>query len=180
MRLILKKAGISIFLLLLAATGVRAQNPTYLCELRNDHQVDARTFDFDVYLLRTGTVAFELTNMQFGININAGARNGGNITVSLVSGTSGLKAIQIPTENKLTFTTAKNSINMTAKLGPGVGEGTIISNVGFGTRVGTIRITNTANFGTVRPNLIWGWAIPKVNVITKVSAYDCVATEITV
>ena len=85
--------------MVLTTTGLYAQNPTYLCELRNDVQVNANTYEFDVYLLRTGSTVFEFTSMQFGININAGVRNGGTISVSLVGGTSQLK----PPVRDLTF-----------------------------------------------------------------------------
>jgi len=179
-RLILTKYGTLLLLLFLAATGLRAQNPTYICELRNDHQVDSRTFDFDIYLLRTGTTTFELLSFQFGININAKARNGGVYSVSLVAKSSQLNALQIPIADKFTFTSAKNSINITAMLGPGVGFGTIISNKGLGTKVGTIRITNSVDFSSVQPNLAWGWLLSNVNVITRVNAYECIGKEITV
>jgi len=179
-RLIHKKYGILLLLLFIAATGLHAQNPTYLCELRNDHQVDARTFDFDIYLLRTGATSFELLSFQFGININANARNGGNYSVSLVAKSSQLNALQVPIADKFTFTVAKNSINITAMRGPGVGFATIISNKGLGTRVGTIRITNSVDFNSVQPNLAWGWILPNVNVLTRVNAYVCIGKEITV
>jgi len=167
----LKTVGISIFFLILAVTGLHAQNPTYFCDLRNDVQVDARTFEYDIYFLRTGTIPWELTNFQFGVNLNPLAVNGGTITVSLVSGTSELLIYQVPVPAKLTFTASKNSINITATPGPGVGSGTIISDTGIGTRVGRIRIKNSVDFGSVRPNLTWGFSISIVNVITKVAAY---------
>lgn len=168
---LLKEVGITALILFLAISGLRAQNPTYLCDLRNDIQVDARTFEFDVYLLRTGSVPFELTNFQFGININSGAANGGTISVSMVSGSSELLIYQVPTAPKFSFTTSKNSINVTATPGPGAGSGTIISNTAPGTRVCRIRITNSADFGSVRPDLKWGFSVINVNVITKVAAY---------
>jgi len=177
----LRAAGITILLLLLAVTGLYAQIPTYLSELRNDIQVDSHTYEYDIYLLRTGSTVFELTSMQCGLNINPSAINGGTITVSLVSGTSELLIYQIPGPIKFTFTAAKNSINMTAMSGPGAGSGTVISNTGYGTRVGRIRISNSVDFGSVQPNLTWGWAISKVNVITRVNAYiGITATDITV
>ena len=166
---------------MIAAIDLHAQNPTYLCELRDDHQLDARTFEFDVYLLRTGPTIFQLTNMQFGININPLARNGGTISVSFDEKTSQLNHSQIPAANKFTFTVAKNSINITAMHGPGANGGTLISNKGLGTRVGTIRITNSVDFASVRPNLAWGWTLSDVNVITKVAAYaNCSISDITV
>ena len=177
---ILLKTGISIFLLLMAVTGLRAQNPSYLCELRNDVQVDASTFEFDIYLLRTGSTVFEYSSMQFGININAGVRNGGTISVSLVGGSSELTASQIPSPARFSFDATKNCIIMTGTPGPGPGSGTIISNTGNGTRVGRIRLSNTVNFGSVTPDLTWSFLLAN-GYATKVNAYvGGLATEITI
>ena len=168
-------------MLLLVATGtLTAQNPTYLCELRNDVQADARTYEFDVYLLRTGTIEFEFTSMQFGINVNSGMRNGGTITVSIVRGSSELNPLQIPTNAHFSFDNATNCIRMTGTPPPGAGSGTIISNVGNGTRLGRIRLENTADFGTVAPDLTWSYSLA-TGYITRVNAYVAgLATDITV
>ena len=166
--------------MVLATTGLYAQNPTYLCELKNDVQVDASTYQFDVYLLRTGSTVFEFTSMQFGININPAVMNGGNLTVTLVSGTSELNPSQIPTAGKFSFNSGSNCIIMTGMAPPGAGSGTIISNTGNGTRVGTIRLTNTVNFASDHPNLAWSFSIAN-GYITKVNAYVAgIATDITV
>jgi len=180
LRSLLREAGVGALLLLSLAAGLNAQNPNYLCELRNDVQADARTFEFDIYLLRTGTTAFEYSSMQFGININPGVRNGGTITVSLVSGTSELNATQIPNAGRFSFDAALNCIIMTGTPGPGAGSGTIISNIGNGTRVGRIRLTNTVDFGAVRPDLTWSFSLAN-GYETKINAYvDGAAGDITV
>ena len=163
-----------------AITNLKAQDPTYLCELRNDVQVDASTFEFDVYLLRTGTTVFEYSSMQFGININSGARNNGTITVSLLPGTSELNAAQIPPSNKFSFNSTTNCIIMTGTAPPGAGNGTIISNTGNGTRVGRIRLANSVNFGSVTPDLTWSFSLA-TGYLTKVNAYVAgLSKEITV
>src|SRR5665647_3334294 len=167
---ILKESRISIFLMVLTSTGLYAQNPTYLCELRNDIQVNASTYEFDVYLLRTGSTVFEFTSMQFGININPAVLNGGNLTVTLVSGTSELNPSQIPTAPKFSFNSGSNCIIMTGMAPPGAGSGTIISNSSPGTRLGRIRLVNTANFGSVQPNLTWSFLLAN-GYVTKVNAY---------
>ena len=166
--------------MLVATTSLTAQNPTYLCELRNDVQVDARTYEFDVYLLRTGAVEFEFTSMQFGINVNSGMRNNGTITVSIVSGSSELTPLQIPINARFSFDNATSCIRMTGTPPPGAGSGTIISNVGNGTRFGRIRLVNTADFGTVTPDLTWSYSLA-TGYITRVNAYVAgLATDITV
>lgn len=175
------KVGWLFLLLVIAATSLHAQYPTYLCELRNDRQPNARTYEFDIYLLSTGIKDFLFTNMQLGINLNAAARNDGIITVSFFGESSELGDMQKPTANKFSFTSTKNSINITAMRGPGLEYCTRISKKGYGTKVGTVRLTNSVDFGSVRPDLSWGWALADVNVITKVSAYvDGTIAEITV
>ena len=175
-----RESVVAALLLMAMVTGLKAQNPGYLCELRNDIQVNARTFEFDIYLLRTGTIPFEYSSMQFGININPGARNGGVISVSLVDLTSELNASQIPGPGRFSFDAAENCIIMTGTPPPGAGSGTIISNTGFGTRVGRIRLSNTVDFGAVRPDLTWSFDDAN-GYATKINAYvGGTAGEITV
>lgn len=179
-KLLIRRTWISFFLIFVSAAVLQGQIPTYLCELRNDTQVDAKTFEFDVYLLQTGSTTFEYTSMQFGININPVVVNGGTITVSLVSGTSGLNPSQIPPANKFSFNSSSNCIIMTGTAGPGAGSGTIISSAGSGTRIGRIRIVNSVNFGSATPDLTWSFLLSS-GYITKVNAYvGGLATDITV
>ena len=158
--------------------SILAQNPTYLCELRNDTLTDAKTFEFEVYLLRTGSTVFEYTSMQMGININPGIVNAGIISASFVAG-SDLKASQVFTPIKLSFNSSQNCIIVTGVPGPGTTAGTIISNTNFGTKICRIRLTNTVNFGSVSPNLIWSFSLSN-GYQTKVNAYVPSATDITI
>ena len=175
-----RKAFVGLFLLIAAVSNVNGQAPTYLCELRNDIQVDARTYEFDVYLLRTGATPFEFTSMQFGINVNPGMRNGGTITVTILAGSSELVLLQIPNNSRFTFDNTTNCIRMTGTPPPGAGSGTIISNTGNGTRLGRIRLVNTVDFGTVTPDLSWSYSLA-TGYITRVNAYVAgIATDITV
>jgi len=167
-------------LLFFGVASLSSQVPAYLCELRNDDQVDSRTFEFDVYLLRTGATAFELSSIEFGINVNTGLRNGGTITVTIVNGSSELNAAQIPVDSQFSFDNATNCISMTASSLPGAGNGSVISGTGNGTRVGRIRITNSSTFGLVRPDLTWNFSSSN-GLVTNVNAYvSGVSTDITV
>lgn len=136
-----------------------AQTPGYLCELRNDTQVDASTFEFDVYLLRTGTTPLELADLQLGIIINPGVKNGGTITASYVPGSSGLNTAQTPSDANFSFDDPSNSIIMAGNTPPGAGLGTVISDVSSGTRVARIRLRNSNPFGQVRPDLTWSFTV---------------------
>ena len=176
---ILEKTVILIFLVLIAAANLKGQNPSYSCDLRNDLQVDAKTLEFDVYLLRTGSTVFEYSSMQIGINVNPVVINGGIISVSLVPGSSDLNASQIPGAIRFSFNASKNCIIMTGVPPPGSGSGTIISNSGNGTRIGRIRLSNTVNFGSGQPNLTWSFLLAN-GYVTKVNAYvGGLSTDIT-
>ena len=135
---------------------IKAQNPTYLCELRNDAQTSSTVFEFDIYLLRTGSIPFEYAAAQFGILINPLIKNGGTITASIIAGSSDASLIatnQNPVT--ITFTDATNSIKIAGRVPPSPGLGAIISNVSPGIRVCRIRLTNTLPYAQFQPNLTW-------------------------
>src|SRR5690349_8722201 len=75
--------------LFVALTG-RAQTPTFSCFITNEVRVSSSIYQFDIYLLRTGTTAFEYAGGQWGISVNSAVTNGGSLTPSVVSGTTTL------------------------------------------------------------------------------------------
>jgi hypothetical protein len=135
---------------------IQAQNPTYLCELRNDSQTSTTVFEFDIHLLRTGTDAFEYAAGQFGILVNPLIKNGGVITASIVAGSTD-PALTAKNQNpiNITFPDALNCIRVAGRVPPGAGGGTIISDVSPGMRICRVRLTNTVAFGQFQPNLTW-------------------------
>jgi hypothetical protein len=173
-RLFLKSIGIAAILMFLSI-HVSYSTPTYSCDLRNDYLTAANVYEFDVYLLNTTAGCaeeFQLSVVQFGINVPTTFRAGGTISVTLVPGTSELNASQRPTPAKFSFNNAKNCIIMTAMANPGVGNGSIISCNSPGTRVGRIRLTNTVNFGLTCPMILtWCFSATTCGYPTKVGAY---------
>jgi hypothetical protein len=134
----------------------RAQAPEYLLELRNDVQVSATEYEFDIYLLRTGSVPFEYGSGQFGILINPQIKNQGAISVSIVSGSSDpelVSANQDPTS--ISFYDPGNVIKIAARVPPGEGNGAVISNVSPGTKICRVRVSNSVAFSQYQPNLTW-------------------------
>ncbi|MEI7661020.1 MAG: T9SS type A sorting domain-containing protein [Bacteroidota bacterium] len=112
--------------------------------IANDLQVSDKILEFDLYLLDTDPLeTFELASVQAGITFNAAILNGGTVTMSIVSGSSGLTAAQQPTS--VVFT-SPNIIKLAGKAPPGAGSGTIISQAAPGTRVCRLRMTNTVAF----------------------------------
>jgi len=169
-KLMIRQIGIILLFIIVDLIGLRAQNPTYTCDLMNDIQVDSKTYEFDVYLKRTGSVVLEMANIQFGLTLNSQVINGGTISPILVAGTSELNPAQIPGAAKFTFQSSKNCITLTAVANPGAGSGTIISNLNNGTRIGRFRITNSVDFAAFQPNLTWTWTI-QTGYPTSLSAY---------
>ena len=135
---------------------VRGQVPTYLLELRNDVQTSATEYEFDIYLLRTGSVPFEYAIGQYGILVNPDIKNGGSLLASIVSGSIDpvLAATnQVPAT--INFFEAGNAIRISPPPPPGAGNGALISNVPPGTRICRVRLSNTTAFGQFQPNLTW-------------------------
>ena len=149
---------------------VKGQNPTYKLTISNETLVDNSTYQFDVYLQRTGSTPLELANFACGIAYDVSILNGGTPTCSQVSGFSQLSAGQVPTTTSTTMTgtvlynaatgqvvasPVTNGItyrylNITARANPGAGNGSVISASGEcptpGTRIGRFQIANSVPF----------------------------------
>jgi len=134
-----------------------AQTPTYEMYVTNQSQIDSKTYQFDVYLLRTGSTALELSGIQFGLGIDTSITNGGTLSFTMVSGSSQLVSASVPTSFSVgaTYQTVNSVVyrylNQAARSGPGAGSGTVISATkngcsSPGTRIGTYRLTNTVDF----------------------------------
>jgi hypothetical protein len=152
----LLKYVMSLMLVMLGFAS-QAQNPTYDMYVTNQSQVDSKTYQFDVYVLRTGANALELAGIQLGIGMDTSITNGGTLSFSFVPGSSQLVAAQVPqtfivgsafyTVNGVVY----RCLNQTVRTGPGAGNGTVISATKTGctspgTRIGTYRLTNTRDF----------------------------------
>ena len=145
---------ITTFLTLFFIVPVSAQTPSYTLELRNDAQVSATEYEFDIYLLRTGTDQFEYAQGQFGILVNPDIINGGSIAVSVVSGSvDPVLTVTNQAPKSIDFFEAANAIRIAPPSPPGAGNGATISSVLPGTRVCRVRLSNTVAFGQYQPNL---------------------------
>ena len=163
----------------------KAQSPSYELYITNQQQISRKIYQFDVYLLRTGNTPLELASMQFGIGFDSSIANGGILSFSLVSGSSQLAASQVPLAFSIGTEAQTETIggvvyrylNQAARSGPGSGNGTVISAVKAscsspGTRIGTYRLTNTADFKTAStPKHIFSSAIGNGKTSTLVAAY---------
>ena len=184
MRTIIK----SIFILAAFATVLlgkaAAQVPTsYQCVILNDTMVSSTVYEFDVYIKNTSsnttTNPFKLSQFQGGLSVSSSFRNSGTISVTVVSGTSGLSSSQIPTPTN-TGTgrafwelTDPNYIRIAPK---SLTPGTTISGTGSGTRVARFRLTNTVSFSG-NPNIAWNFSSTNQAYPTKIFAYNSATSQ---
>ena len=161
---------IIIFLIIFSSKNINgAQAPTYLLKVANESQPSPTTYEFEVFLLNTNSIPLELQTFQFGLGFDIAILNGGVPSFSIVNVVNGnpfspapseLNAAQKPTilpADKTVSTKASNSggsnryFNCVARIPPGAGSGSIISNIDGGcthpgTRVARFRITNSVPF----------------------------------
>ena len=157
------KPFVLMILILTAGLISQAQNPTYQLQVSNEVLVNVTTYEFDVYLQRTGTTPLELANVQFGLGFDISVLNGGTPSFGIVVGippNSELNAAQQPQSSSIGAVAntqvvggiTYRYVNVAARVNPGAGGGSIISNTGAcptpGNRVGRFRITNSVPFTT--------------------------------
>ncbi|HEX2922122.1 MAG TPA: hypothetical protein VHO50_13245, partial [Bacteroidales bacterium] len=123
--------------------------------VRNVIQTSDRILEFDLYLLNKNLAhQLELASYQAGVTLNPGI-SAGTLSASILAGTSDLtNPAQVPTS--ITYTSLGSIIKLAAKAPPGVGSGSIISQVSPGTRIIKIRLTSTESFtANTTPNLVF-------------------------
>jgi hypothetical protein len=160
-----------LFFLILFVSGIAYSQPTYQVTLQNGFQVSPTVYQFDVYVERTGTTAFELATFQMGLLFNNAVKNGGTLT-GAISG-SQLLPSQVPASINTAATyvvgaTTYGVVKLAPKSPPGAGSGTIIP-VAPGLRVATITLTNSVPFGPYPWNFTFNFTAQPYN--TVVSAY---------
>jgi len=133
-------------------------NPTFNFILANDTWDGHMVFEVDIIVLSTDAAPIELAAITTGLQISDTSRNGGTITASYVAGSSQLtNTTQIPTAFNATATTVVDGhtvrlIKIAAKTPPAVGNGSMLSNVAPGTRIGRLRLVNTVDWVIVPSN----------------------------
>ncbi len=134
--------------------------PDYVVSATNGVLVDNQNYEFDIYVLSTGTVPLELATFQVSIFFNDAISDSGTLTAAYIDGTSTLtESNQYPNPPNITFTSEGGVIRqlrIAPKTPPGAGNGSVISDAAPGTRFGRFRITNSVPFDTVTP-VNWQW-----------------------
>lgn len=135
-------------------------NEDFSLTVQNFTQTAPNKIEFDVYLLDSDPgQPFELASTQLGFLFNSGIWTGGTITAAIDNTNSGLIPAQQFTAAASLVTTLAGYPNLTllrmaGKVPPGAGNGTIISQTGFGTLLTHFSVTcsvpwvanTTANF----------------------------------
>jgi hypothetical protein len=81
------KMMLPITFLLLVSIATQGQFPGYLLKITNEVQTGPEDYEFDVFILRTGSDPFELANVGFGIGFDTSILNGGTPLFTMVSAT---------------------------------------------------------------------------------------------
>jgi hypothetical protein len=139
----------------------------YQMSLTNDIQTNPTEYEFEVFVKSTlGTI--DLTSYQLVFTFNKEIANGGNLSFSYLSGSSGLSN---PPTVGIGITDDGGTQNLTAGSNPGY-DYVSTSNV----KIGRFRITNTVPFSIQMANVAWDFAgsnATEVNIsngdVTKVS-----------
>jgi len=150
-------------------TKVLPANPDFHYYLANETRTSANQIEFDLLLLNTNpAITFELGSVQAGILVNPLLYNGGNITASIVPGSSTLNSAQAPAV--ITFVQRKNCIKVAPKSPPGLGSGSTVStDASNPTRICRIRLTNSKPWASVNSDLRFNFTNKPYP--TKISRY---------
>jgi hypothetical protein len=152
-------------LTLLISITAQAQIPSYLLKITNEFQTGPGDYEFDVFILHTGSETFELANIGFGIGFDTTILNGGTPTFSLVSAgpaycdlNSSQQPNLLPPVGSGVSTATRNVggviyrfVNVAPRFNPGIGNGTIINIADSGcthpgNRIGRFNLHNSVPF----------------------------------
>jgi hypothetical protein len=153
----------SIILLLLIAgfytPASYSQNPTFSLTFANQKQVTNKIIEVDIYLLSTGSTPFELATITMGFTYNNAIKGRGTLKATWVQSSSQLSnLIELPT---ILNSTTAGVVKIPGKTPAGAGNGSIISNISPGTKIGRLRLTNSTKFASGQQlNLIWTTGAP--------------------
>lgn len=136
---------------------VMEKDPSYEARLMNDSVINANTYEFDIYLKRTLFYPFVVYGVQLCLAFDDQISNNGVITANYVPGTSEMNVSQIPDDLDVSFVVGiKRALKIRAKYPISASDATMISNVGYGTKLGRFQIkTSSSHFLNVPLNLQW-------------------------
>jgi|ERR1035437_6023322 hypothetical protein len=139
---------------------------TFTCKIANDTLYPGNVYEFDIYLLSTGTSQFRLFGAQFDLTFNNAVLNGGTLTAVVIdqSWDPVLDASGQAPNNCGVYT---GDLNMAPMIAGGNRFAAVISSVAPGTKVGRVKLTNSVGFASQNLNL----AFQFIDYGTRISAY---------
>jgi len=141
---------------------VFAQNTvTYEARLMNDDLTAPYGYESDIFIKHSGGIdTFEVYGLQVALLANDSINNGGILSVNYIPGTSQMNADQIPANLSIVSAVpGLQVIRFPAQFASG--QGTIISKLGNGTRLGRFRLTtNVSAFANNFANIRWAFDSP--------------------
>ncbi len=175
-----KQLVVLVLVVLMQVLTAQSQNPEYCCDIRNHSYVSSQTYEFDIYLTRSGITPFELANYQAAVKINPLLVSGGTITPALLPGSSQLVDAQKPMN--ISYDAATQTV-MIAPLAPprtlypgtqtSSTSGTLIPD-GEGLRVCRVQLTSNQPLGLAPLNPVWNFTVDPYHTI--VSAFTGIET----
>jgi hypothetical protein len=146
-----------------------SQLPTYKLTLTNDSLTAPNVYEFDIYILRTGSNIFQMFLFQGGFLYDSTALNGGTLKAAWVPGSFDTSLVSTKQINNALSTENMGIIKIAPKAAKGFGNGAIISNVAPGTKLGRLRLTASRPFNIQKAHFTYSYAPPWR---TLVFAYD--------
>ena len=120
----------------------RIPHSAYQLSIKNRYQIKYLKLIF--ICLVTSTTPFELATISMGITYNNTVKGKGTLKAAWVSSSSELTNLaQLPT---VLNTSTVGVIKIPGRTPPGAGNGSIISNITPGTKIGRLRLTNSTKF----------------------------------
>ena len=135
-------------LLIFILVGISKLEAQYTVTVKNDAQVSANEYDFEVYIVSTG-LDFNLTSYGLSLSYNSAIENSGTLNFSLIAGTSDLSIP--PNSFQVVVDNGTPKLNCTSSAGSQTVSSTSL-------RIGKFKVTNTNTFGVASANLTWNFS----------------------
>ena len=149
------------FITVIAKNSMAQTTGYYNCYIKNITQTSTKTLEFDVWVEWTGSEpnTYKFNFFQAGIDFNySGMLNGGTITGAFVSGSADASIPTVQQSPNWNINSTSHQIRMLAAINTTSSTAVTIP-ASPGIRLGTFRITNTADFTTgSTPDFTWKFA----------------------
>ena len=152
----------AIIFLLSIQINAQESKPSFTMTLANDDPFpDNHIYDFDVYIFNTGTTPIELATISLALTLNNDAVIEDRIDAIWRPESSELSNLsQLPSHiNASTIIGTQRVIKITGNTPPGSGNGSLISSVSPGTRIGRLSLMNMAPFYVPALNPKWEFVL---------------------